>query len=299
MPPLVTPEVIWWALVPLLVLSAGGFLLLTIASLVRRLPDALPQAWTVITGLVVLVATIPMWDRVQSDGPRSFLGGTVAVDGSTVLVTAILAIAVVATALLARPYLEREDLPGVELYVLLLLSAAGGVVMASADDLIVLFLGPEILSIAAYVMAALHLRRLESHDAPLKSFTPRASAPASIRRAGDFVRRGGGAASGWAARAGPGHEIGVAGPGRGYQPAPDATHLLLAGDETALSAIIAIAAAVPPPTVLRVLVAVPELAVHHIGDGLETAMRVVRRALGLAWPLLYGAPVVPQQERSD
>ena len=180
MPPVVTPEVIWWALVPLLVLSAGGFLLLTIASLVRRLPDALPQAWTVITGLVVLVATIPMWDRVQSDGPRSFLGGTVAVDGSTVLVTAILAIAVVATALLARPYLEREDLPGVELYVLLLLSAAGGVVMASADDLIVLFLGLEILSIAAYVMAALHLRRIESQEAALKYFVLGAFASAFL-----------------------------------------------------------------------------------------------------------------------
>ena len=180
MSPVVTPEVIWWALLPLLVLSGGGFLLLTIASLVRRLPEALPQAWTVVTGLIVLTATVPMWDRVQSDGPRSFLGGMVAVDGSTVLVTAILAIAVVATALLARPYLRREDLPGVELYVLLLMSAAGGVVMASADDLIVLFLGLEILSIAVYVMAALHLRRIESQEAALKYFVLGAFASAFL-----------------------------------------------------------------------------------------------------------------------
>ena len=180
MSPVVTPEVIWWALLPLLVLSGGGFLLLTIASLVRRLPEALPQAWTVVTGLIVLTATVPMWDRVQSDGPRSFLGGMVAVDGSTVLVTAILAMAVVATALLARPYLRREDLPGVELYVLLLMSAAGGVVMASADDLIVLFLGLEILSIAVYVMAALHLRRIESQEAALKYFVLGAFASAFL-----------------------------------------------------------------------------------------------------------------------
>ncbi|MCS5672363.1 MAG: NADH-quinone oxidoreductase subunit N, partial [Acidimicrobiales bacterium] len=165
-----TPEVLWWALLPLLILSVGGFLLLTLASLFRRLPEALPQAWTVVTGLAVLVATVPMWASVQADGPRSFLGGMVAVDGSTVLVTATLAVAVVATALLARPYLRREDLPGVELYVLLLLSAAGGVVMASADDLIVLFLGLEILSIAVYVLAALHLRRIESQEAALKYF---------------------------------------------------------------------------------------------------------------------------------
>jgi NADH-quinone oxidoreductase subunit N len=170
MPAMATPEVLWWALLPLLILSVGGFLLLTLASLFRRLPEALPQAWTVVTGLAVLVATVPMWASVQADGPRSFLGGMVAVDGSTVLVTATLAVAVVATALLARPYLRREDLPGVELYVLLLLSAAGGVVMASADDLIVLFLGLEILSIAVYVLAALHLRRIESQEAALKYF---------------------------------------------------------------------------------------------------------------------------------
>lgn len=94
----------------------------------------------------------------------------------------------------------------------------------------------------------------------VRTYTPRTFDPSTNQLAVDFVLHGEGAASGWAARAEPGHEIGVAGPGRGYQPAPDATHLLLAGDETALSAIIAIAAAVPAPTVLRVLVEVPELA---------------------------------------
>ena len=177
---IVTPEVLWWALLPVLFLSAGGMLLLTVASLVRRLPDVVPQVWTVVTGLAVLVATVPMWNEVRESGPRSFMGGMVAVDGSTVLVTAVLSVAVVATALLARPYLARENLPGVELYVLLMLSAAGGVVMASADDLIVLFLGLEILSIAVYVLAALHLRRIESQEAALKYFVLGAFASAFL-----------------------------------------------------------------------------------------------------------------------
>ena len=42
--------------------------------------------------------------------------------------------------------------------------------MAGAADLIVLFLGLETMSIAAYVMAALNLRRLESLEAGLKYF---------------------------------------------------------------------------------------------------------------------------------
>jgi len=175
-----TPEVLWWALLPVLFLSVGGLLLLTVASLVRRMPDAVPQAWTVVTGLAVLVACVPMWCEVRDGGPRTTLAGSVAVDGSTVLVTAVLAAVVVAVALLARPYLRREDLPGVEVYVLLMLSAAGGIVMASADDLIVLFLGLEILSIAVYVMAALHLRRIESQEGAMKYFVLGAFASAFL-----------------------------------------------------------------------------------------------------------------------
>ena len=182
-----TPEVLWWALAPVLLLAAGGLLLLTVASLVRRLPGYLPQAWTVAVGLAVLATTPPSWVAVRDGGPRSLLSGTVAVDGSTVLVTAALALAMLATALLARPYLEREDLPGVELYVLLMLSTAGGVVMVSADDLIVLFLGLEILSIAVYVLAALHLRRFESQEASLKYFILGAFASAFLLYGMAFV----------------------------------------------------------------------------------------------------------------
>ena len=68
-------------------------------------------------------------------------------------------------ALLLEGYVRREDLEGPEWYVLLLLSASGGVVMASANDLIVLFIGLEVLSVAAYVLAAMHSRRLSSLEA--------------------------------------------------------------------------------------------------------------------------------------
>ena len=85
-------------------------------------------------------------------------------------VTVVIAVAVVLAALLTDDYLRREGLEGVEPYVLLLLSASGGVVMAQANDLIVLFLGLEILSIAVYVLAAMHRRRVTSQEAGIKYF---------------------------------------------------------------------------------------------------------------------------------
>ena len=77
---------------------------------------------------------------------------------------------VVLAALLAHGYLRRERLEGPESYVLLLLSASGGVIMAGANDLLVLFLGLEILSIAVYVLAGIHVRRARSREAALKYF---------------------------------------------------------------------------------------------------------------------------------
>ena len=52
----------------------------------------------------------------------------------------------------------------------MLLSASAGSSWPSANDLIVLFLGLEILSIALYVLAAMHLRRAESQEAAMKYF---------------------------------------------------------------------------------------------------------------------------------
>ncbi len=78
---------------------------------------------------------------------------------------------VVLGALLAGSYLRREELNGPEFFALLLLIAgSGGVIMAMSDDFIVLFLGLETLSIAAYVLSAMHLRRAQSQDAGIKYF---------------------------------------------------------------------------------------------------------------------------------
>ena len=115
---------------------------------------------------------MPLWREVTDParGPFTAVAGAVAVDGFSVFFTFVICSAVVLAALLADGYLRREGLDGAELYVLILLSASGGVIMASANDLIVMFLGLEILSIAAYVLAAMHLRRPESQEAGMKYF---------------------------------------------------------------------------------------------------------------------------------
>ena len=180
--PVSAPEIVWWALLPVIVLAVSALLLLTVSSLLKKAINWLASTVSLTAGVFVLVSTIPIWNKIQNDGAIAFLNDSIGIDGSTVFLTSLIAIAVITTSIIARPYLNREGIPDSEFYVLLLLSAAGGVVMATANDLIVLFLGIEILSIAVYVLVALHLRKIESQEGAIKYFLLGAFSSAMARR---------------------------------------------------------------------------------------------------------------------
>ncbi|MDH3754975.1 MAG: NADH-quinone oxidoreductase subunit N [Acidimicrobiia bacterium] len=170
---IVTPDIAWTALVPHLVLAGGAILMLMVWSLAGRwLPRWLPSMVTAAVGLGAAIGSIHLWRRVTDAdrGPFSAVADSVGIDGFSVFLTVVISLTVVFAALLADGYLRRERLDGPEYHVLLLLSAAGGVTMATANDLIVLFLGLEILSLAVYVLAGYHNRRAQSQEAAIKYF---------------------------------------------------------------------------------------------------------------------------------
>ncbi|MEO0493675.1 MAG: NADH-quinone oxidoreductase subunit N [Actinomycetota bacterium] len=141
------------------------------AWLARYLQLSIDAALTVMIGLTSLAATWGVWtDRYDVDGAFGLVGDQLGADGFSLVITGVIAGSIVLVALLLDDYLEREGMAGAEMYVLMLFAGAGGAVMASANDLIVLFLALETLSIAVYVMAAMHMRRSESQEAGLKYF---------------------------------------------------------------------------------------------------------------------------------
>jgi NADH-quinone oxidoreductase subunit N len=111
-----------------------------------------------------------LWHEAGEKHVALIVGGALAFDGYTVLFMVLVSSAVVLFALISDSYLRREGLVGPELYVLALLSGSGAIIMAEANDLIVVFLGLEILSIALYVLAGYHRRRVESGEAAMKYF---------------------------------------------------------------------------------------------------------------------------------
>ena len=149
--PVASVDVAWSAVAPILVLVGGALLLLAADSLSARKPlHGVYALFTTVTAGGAIVAAVPLWQRVQDAdrGPFSTLAQSVGVDGFSVFATITICAAVILGALLLDGWLRREGMEGAEPYVLMLLSASGGVMMASANDLIVMFLGLEILSLS-------------------------------------------------------------------------------------------------------------------------------------------------------
>ncbi len=158
------------AVLPVLALIGGALVLLTWSSLTRHRRAGGYALVTVVSGAVALGGAWRLWNRIGDHGPIRAMADAVVIDGFAVFFMVVISIAVVLAALVGDAYLRREDLEGPEFHVLLLLSASGGMLMATANDLIVLFLGLEILSIALYVLAGFHGRRQQSYEAAMKYF---------------------------------------------------------------------------------------------------------------------------------
>jgi NADH-quinone oxidoreductase subunit N len=74
------------------------------------------------------------------------------------------------TVMLSRSYTAREGIEHGEYYALILFAVAGMMLMAGAADLIILFLGLELMSISFYILAGFARRRMTSNEAALKYF---------------------------------------------------------------------------------------------------------------------------------
>ena len=177
LPALKLPHVEYHLLLPFLILVGSALALLMVSSLVRPLwRRGLYAGWTALTGVAAMVWTWHLWGQVVGHGPIprpgpvTAVSGALAIDGFSLFVTLTVCSALVLSALLAEHYLPNERLDGPEFYVLAMLSASGALLMGSANDLIIVFLGLEILSLPLYVLAAFHRDRVRSGEAGMKYF---------------------------------------------------------------------------------------------------------------------------------
>lgn len=166
----VAPGVDWFALSPYLVPAAGALVLMVVGALTPTWPRGLYAAFTAACAVGAGVLSLFVWDDITDGAPGTLVAGALSHDTFAHLVALTVLVATALVALVTDGTLRGTSSDGPEMYALMLVAAVGAMVMGAANDLIVLFLGLETLSLALYVMAASDRRRTASGEAGLKYF---------------------------------------------------------------------------------------------------------------------------------
>lgn len=164
-----TPVGITLALLPEVVLSIATLAVLLVVSWRHAGPrDSRLAGWLSLVSLLLAGVALHWLVRHSPDDPG--IGQMVALDQFRYAGSALILLVALGSVLASLGYLERERLIAPEFYVLLLLAVIGMLFMVNAQDLIVLFLGLETMSVAVYVLAGYDRGDAFSAEAALKYF---------------------------------------------------------------------------------------------------------------------------------
>ncbi len=165
------PSIHYLALAPVLILFGASLVLVLATALVRgKVAGAIATAVTVLASIAAFVVTFIQWSYVDHHGASTTVAHAIVLDGFSIVATAVIVLSLALAALVAHDWARRHHVSGAEYQILALATAAGAVLMTQANDLIVIFLGLEILSIGLYVLVAFDRQRATSAEAALKYF---------------------------------------------------------------------------------------------------------------------------------
>ncbi len=121
--------------------------------------------------IAVLAAAIAAYSlQFQSGHPRTILHGMLIIDNFGIFFQYLFIIIAGICAFLSIGFNARESIERGEYYALLLFACSGMSLMALSGDLILTFLGIEILSIATYILAGFKRNDIRSNESSLKYF---------------------------------------------------------------------------------------------------------------------------------
>ncbi|NQS99367.1 MAG: NADH-quinone oxidoreductase subunit N [candidate division Zixibacteria bacterium] len=151
-------------LLPHILLAGSGILLLLIDLFIPADKKSFNQPLAILfLGITLLITLLKLWPHPASS---DMLHG----DNFAVFFHAVFIIAAILVILTADQYLRRSNTNIGEFYSLIIFATCGAGIMAAAADLLVLFLGLEVLSISLYVLAGIQRDRPKSNEAAMKYF---------------------------------------------------------------------------------------------------------------------------------
>ncbi|OGD17556.1 MAG: hypothetical protein A2Y69_09585 [Candidatus Aminicenantes bacterium RBG_13_59_9] len=155
----------WTALLPLAVLTAGALLLLVLEAFLKSKDKAYQGYLSVAFLGMSFYALARGWNR-----GLTYFQGSLGLDNLGLFLSLLLTLAVAFVILISLKYIPLTGLNIGEYYPLLLLALSGLVIMLTTTNLLVIFLGLEVLSVSSYALAGLRLHDEKSSEAALKYF---------------------------------------------------------------------------------------------------------------------------------
>ena len=155
----------WLSILPVLILSGWGMVLLMVELFVHKERSAL-IGWLSMIGIVGALVALAMLGRQNVSG----FSGMVVLDGMAAFLSSVGLVAALFTVWVSVNYNRDRGIERGEYYTLLLFSTSGVLLMAQAANLIVVFLGLELFSIPLYILAGFARPQLESEEAAIKYF---------------------------------------------------------------------------------------------------------------------------------
>ena len=129
--------------------------------------DGVAPLLTWVTGGVMLM--LALWVGTR-DGTQTAFGGAFNDDGFARFAKVAILLSAAAVLVISQEYMSKRGILRFEYPVLVALATVGMMVMVSAGDLMVLYMGLELQSLALYVVASLHRDDRKSTEAGLKYF---------------------------------------------------------------------------------------------------------------------------------
>lgn len=150
-------------------------IIVAVAGIIVMLYDCFAPKQRSVTGAISLiglilaaVALFMLWSG-NHDFNNAW-NGMIVFDNLRVSFTLVMLFVSAMTILISTVWVENEDVPIGEYHSLLLFATVGMMLMASGNDMVIIFLGLETLSLATYVMAGLRKSDLKSNESALKYF---------------------------------------------------------------------------------------------------------------------------------
>ena len=158
-------EIDYLALAPELVIVATLLAVFTLDLLLPR-PKKYWTATVAVAGTAL--AAMPLIILAVEGGTRSMFDGSFVVDEFALVLKGLFIVAAYLVLLLSHHYIESERFYQGEYYFLLLVSVLGSLMMASARDLIILFIALELTTGPLYLLAGWRKGDVKSNEASLK-----------------------------------------------------------------------------------------------------------------------------------